>query len=340
MMAKRKKAGELSFSQDTVLADDANGLYAVADGVGGYSGGDLASDLAIKTVQEVVARGRKPEMSREDREVLLKEAMEEAERRIITERAASAIDKNMSTTFCGILVGQTSGGGPEVTMGWAGDTRGYRYRAATGELIRLTRDDRPLELLNDYIGGVLTSETIRAIEQSEQQGRDVQLPAVQTMIEAIDGAFERLRAEPNVPEWVEETLRSLQVGITNTDIHGFNLAEHLFATRQAITRYLGSSRGAHVQSFEADAGDIFFTVSDGVSDVLTEERMTAIIKSGLAKGWDLLNILTSLEDQATVDLSKRQKGRPVERDMQDNPTLYSGDDLGLAGVVIKSAETK
>lgn len=351
MMPRRTKDG-LGFSQDSVLADDAHGFYAVADGVGGTGGGDIASQLAIETAKDVVGKSYRTAMSAAEREALLTEAMTKSEQKILDERDASPIDKNMSTTFSGLLVGQTPDGHPEVTIGWAGDTRGYRFRLSTGTLTRLTIDDRPLELLADPEIAVLPPEVVRAIEQSMDKGRDVSLPDADVINEAIIQAIVRLDASVTALDFsgmdaapwqakdriehTENSLRTLQVIIQNARVDGASIGEALFNTRSTITRHLGAKRGSHVATFPAEVGDLFLTMSDGLGDVVTEEAMQAGIQERLNRGDDLANILAYLEDLAMSDLSSRQKGAVVETDAEGKPALYSGDDLGLAGVQIKA----
>jgi protein phosphatase len=45
-------------NEDRILASDVLGLYAVADGMGGHAAGEVASEAAIKALEEFVARTR------------------------------------------------------------------------------------------------------------------------------------------------------------------------------------------------------------------------------------------------------------------------------------------
>src|SRR6516165_6303891 len=46
-------------NEDSMLIDPAYGLYVVCDGMGGHVGGQVASQLAVATISEVI-RGKNP----------------------------------------------------------------------------------------------------------------------------------------------------------------------------------------------------------------------------------------------------------------------------------------
>src|SRR5258708_12614790 len=45
-------------NEDSCFADDAMGLYVVADGMGGHAAGELASAQAVKSIREALAEGK------------------------------------------------------------------------------------------------------------------------------------------------------------------------------------------------------------------------------------------------------------------------------------------
>ena len=56
-------------NEDAYLVDESLGLFAVADGMGGHAAGEVASNLALETVQRVIGQGRArlEEFARESR---------------------------------------------------------------------------------------------------------------------------------------------------------------------------------------------------------------------------------------------------------------------------------
>jgi protein phosphatase len=108
-------------------------LLAVADGLGGYQGGEVASRIAIQTIRGEVAQPPRPEpdlpwMRR------LETAIGAAHARIALEAAAAGGDlAGMGTTLTAVVVE-----GIRVFWGHVGDSRAYVLRA--GRLRLLTRD--------------------------------------------------------------------------------------------------------------------------------------------------------------------------------------------------------
>jgi serine/threonine protein phosphatase PrpC len=116
-------------NQDTVLVDER--LFAVADGMGGYAGGEVASLTAIETLRDAFRRNPTSQG--------LEEAVREANRAVI-ERATSDPDlRQMGTTLDAVaLVESDDGEGEVLAVAHVGDSRIYLLR--DGELTRLTDD--------------------------------------------------------------------------------------------------------------------------------------------------------------------------------------------------------
>ncbi|GEM_PF-3273370 len=51
--------GRRSNNEDRLCVDPGLGLFVVADGMGGYEGGEIASRLAVDEVRDFVARNRR-----------------------------------------------------------------------------------------------------------------------------------------------------------------------------------------------------------------------------------------------------------------------------------------
>ncbi len=106
-------------NQDSYLINKDLGLYVVADGMGGHSGGEVASAMAVKTVEEFVAKNHTSMNSRE----LITKAYQEASRKIHERANQEARLMGMGTTM--VLIYIKNG---MVFIGNVGDSRAYLYR--------------------------------------------------------------------------------------------------------------------------------------------------------------------------------------------------------------------
>ncbi len=127
-----------SVNQDSFLVLADQDLYAVADGMGGHQGGEVASKLAVDALR---AAYLDPSVD------ALSEAIAEANIRVFDEGSADPNLHGMGTTMvaAAVLDGETSGGpggdggvGGQVLLANVGDSRAYLFR--DGELTQLTED--------------------------------------------------------------------------------------------------------------------------------------------------------------------------------------------------------
>ena len=98
-------------------------LYAVADGMGGHRGGEVASNLALETVQTLFEQGSGT----------LAEQVEQANRAVFDRSQKDRRVSGMGTTLTAALID-----GGRVHLAHVGDSRAYLFRA--GELSLLTED--------------------------------------------------------------------------------------------------------------------------------------------------------------------------------------------------------
>ena len=115
------------------MADDP--LYAVADGMGGHQGGEVASSLALETVTK--AKGN------------LEQRVREANAAVFTHAADDPGLTGMGTTLTVLLAD-----GKVLRLAHVGDSRAYMFRG--GEIQRLTKDHTVVERLVDE--GKLTAQ--------------------------------------------------------------------------------------------------------------------------------------------------------------------------------------
>lgn len=98
-------------NEDAIVYDQDAGFWIVADGMGGHSCGEVASELAVTTVSTAL---------RESGE--LKAAIELAHQSILQQSELNPEQKGMGTTL--VAAQQTKNG---FKLGWVGDSRAYCY---------------------------------------------------------------------------------------------------------------------------------------------------------------------------------------------------------------------
>lgn len=135
-------------NQDAILVDHDLKLFIVADGMGGHKGGEVASALAVETVQDVIGR-RQNETKLSPRKIL-QEAYREASSRIHHRSTHESPDlMGMGTTM--VLIWEHRG---RLYIGNVGDSRAYLFRAP--DLWQLTEDH---SLINEQVrAGVISEE--------------------------------------------------------------------------------------------------------------------------------------------------------------------------------------
>jgi len=149
-------------NEDALLVDDTLGLYAVADGIGGNEGGEVASRIAVETLAAAMPdllgeKDRTPPMGRvrtDDPSVhALREAVTLANRAIDRERAQNSGLANMGTTLTTLFFRDK-----QAFIAHIGDSRAYLFR--TGKLMQLTEDHS--YVAEKVRAGVFTQEQARS----------------------------------------------------------------------------------------------------------------------------------------------------------------------------------
>ncbi len=137
-------------NEDQFLVDPLVGLYAVADGMGGHAAGEIASEIAIRSIadwiRESFRTGAAPSLD-EARE-RLETAVTAANRKIYESVAANADRRGMGTTMVAMLALSD-----RALIGHVGDSRAYLLRG--GRLRLLTSDH---SWVNEQVKAGLLSE--------------------------------------------------------------------------------------------------------------------------------------------------------------------------------------
>lgn len=118
------------------------GLWIVCDGMGGHVGGQVASQLAVRTIDQVLRTGQ-PGRSPEDQDILVT-AIRSANFAIYNQARSDPNLHNMGTTVVGIRQE-----GDYLHVCHVGDSRIYRLTYQTGELAQITRDHSLVNLYEE-----------------------------------------------------------------------------------------------------------------------------------------------------------------------------------------------
>lgn len=147
-------------NEDSVSVDAGAGLVVLADGMGGYNAGEVASGIAISVTTTEIARrlqfesaAAKHATTKEDNAVvLLRNNIQKANSSIYHASQSQPQYAGMGTTIVAALFYDN-----QVAMAHIGDSRLYRLRA--GKLIAMTRDH---SLLQEQIdSGLISLEDAR-----------------------------------------------------------------------------------------------------------------------------------------------------------------------------------
>ncbi len=143
-------------NEDAVLIDAAHGMVVLADGMGGYNAGEVASGMAVdQIVRELGTCLDQVGSSASVREVLrtIKSCVGSANLAIYEAARSQSAYAGMGTTLVmAVLRGKV------LLVAHAGDSRAYRWRE--GVLTRLTRDH---SVLQDQVdAGLITAEAAAA----------------------------------------------------------------------------------------------------------------------------------------------------------------------------------
>lgn len=141
-----------SNNEDSVAVDEANALAVLADGMGGYNAGEVASNMATSFISSELGRWLAEAASRaSDLEVrrAMDICVDNANRAIFNAANANPQYAGMGTT---LVVAVFREG--QLRLGHVGDSRAYRWRG--GQLSQITRDH---SLLQEQIdAGLITPE--------------------------------------------------------------------------------------------------------------------------------------------------------------------------------------
>jgi len=137
-------------NEDAIRSDPDIGLMVLADGMGGYNAGEVASGIAVQIVTEMAIEGA-ARQERDDidshsglmrQSIVLRDAVYRANKIIYQTAQSQTHCEGMGTTIVACMFFDN-----KVSVAHVGDSRAYRLRE--GELIQLTMDHSLLQELVD-----------------------------------------------------------------------------------------------------------------------------------------------------------------------------------------------
>ncbi len=159
-MGRKRTNNEDSFAIQQIW-DDNHVLALAIDGVGGYEGGEIAAEIARKSIVEYLES-----YANGERIDLLKQAVIYANNNIFTERKNQPQYANMSCVLTAIIVEINE---RRINMAHVGDTRLYQY--SNGEIQKLSHDHSLVGYREEI--GELSEEEAMKHPQRNIIGRDV-----------------------------------------------------------------------------------------------------------------------------------------------------------------------
>ena len=137
-------------NEDAIGSDADIGLLVLADGMGGYNAGEVASGIAVQTVTELATEGANRE-ERDDRDpttgmlrqtIVLRDAISRANKIIYQTAQSQTHCEGMGTTLVAAMFYDN-----KISIAHVGDSRAYRLR--DGQFEQITLDHSLLQELVD-----------------------------------------------------------------------------------------------------------------------------------------------------------------------------------------------
>ncbi len=137
-------------NEDTIASDVDVGLLVLADGMGGYNAGEVASGIAVKTITNLVREGlAREDLAALDRatgltrpSIVLRDAITRANKIIYQTARSQAECEGMGTTVVAALFYDN-----RISIAHVGDSRLYRQRGS--QIAQVTMDHSLLQELVD-----------------------------------------------------------------------------------------------------------------------------------------------------------------------------------------------
>src|SRR6267143_1335578 len=271
-------------NEDAYLVDEALGLYAVADGMGGHAAGEVASAAAVKSLRDALAAEkavldaftRTPSL--ETRESAA-QAMERAVQRACADVYALSLGdpgkRGMGTTLVALLAC-----GRNAVIAHVGDSRAYLFR-----------NDRAHQLTEDHTmvqeqlkRGLITKAELATAENRNVITRAIGIQrsvAVDTLVTDLLPGDVYVLCTDGLHGYLDEDSADVE-GRTEV-LRRIPLFQHM--TYKELLGILGIARGRQFQKGqtvirEGETGDELFVLFRGKVQVTKGEMAIATLKAG------------------------------------------------------------
>lgn len=197
-------------NEDSILCRDNIGIWAVADGMGGYEAGDVASNMIVRTLEELETRERLGDIVD-----AMEDSLVDVNYRILEYADIMLDGRTLGSTVVSLVIRGRVG-----ACLWVGDSRLYRFRG--GQILQLSRDHsqveelisqgflKPEEAANHPESNVIT----RAVGAHDELFVDINVFSVQqgdTLLLCSDGLYNAVNQQdirfymtlPNVEDVVK-----------------------------------------------------------------------------------------------------------------------------------------
>lgn len=133
-----------SNNEDALLVNPSLKLWAVADGMGGHASGEVASEVANKTIEHAIQSGSS-----------LAEAIQQAHKAVLQEAVDQPQYRGMGSTIVAV-----QSNGNQYQIAWVGDSRAYLWTHSQlgRQLEQLTTDHSYVQML--YQAGAITAKEL------------------------------------------------------------------------------------------------------------------------------------------------------------------------------------
>lgn len=246
-------------NQDRILLGQV--AYAVADGMGGHEAGEVASQLAVETMEELCTRAAKTTVP-----TLPTVSQVRSQVQLADDRIRDALESRGGTTLCALVLIKAAGQGrdsvtaPVAIPPW---TQSFAAQGGTDVISKITPEmleahRRGQEPATAAMPVVEEVPSLALVNVGDSRGYRLR-----------DGALQQLTRDHSA---VQEMVDAGQI----TELEARNHPH-----RNLITRALGAGAESHpdITLLQPRIGDRYLLCSDGLSGELTEDLLQSILVS-------------------------------------------------------------